>query len=684
LSEGPKRARFAAGEKEGTAPRLAGASLLLDGRSVPLRSGAMHYWRLRRENWRPALRALRDLGLEMVETYAPWSVHETAPGVYDFGETDERKDLGAFIDLAEEEGLLCFVRPGPHINAELTYFGLPEWIVSDPAMQARTPRNNPVVLYFPPRMFPVPSHASDAYHDAVAQWYAAVGAVIAPRLYPKGPVVLLQVDNEAGFFFRNGPFCQDYHPDSITLWEEFVSLRYGGTEEAAVAFEQETAKPPHSFGSGHWGEEPSAGEFRRQLAWAEFQEHTLTTAMSRMKKSMQRAGMKGVPILHNISLGESGLPVSIPALDRNLDLVGLDYYHPARDHAAIKRRTLYLAGTCDVPYAPELGVGAPPWFTPLAHRDSLFCGMAASAYGLRGFNLYMTVDRDRWYGAIIDTAGRTRAESVDWSRFLAALERTRFHDLTRRASVGLVIPREYARLSRATHTLGAASPATLEAMGGGPTDGCRRDALGLGTPIQVRWWEALERVAEALTNAGVSYNYIDSEASAKHWRGYDVLYSPTFRFANPKRYAALLRANEKARVLVGPEYPAQNHEFNDEDFGERLALLDVFDERALQATVVDWVARYSAARPYATTPPLDTELHVDGERDAVLFVINPTSEDRDAEINLPAPTLARDLLSAEEFQGDTVLRLRVPAFTVRLLELEAQRRGGAPSARRER
>lgn len=644
----------------------------------------MHYWRLRRENWRPALRALRELGLEMVETYAPWGVHATAPGEYDFGDGDERKDLGAFIDLAEEEGLLCFIRPGPHINAELTYFGLPEWIVEDPAMQARTPRNNPVVLYFPPRMFPVPSHASEAYHEAVAEWYVAVGEVIAPRLYPEGPVVLLQVDNEAGFFFRNGPFCQDYHPDSLAMWEEFVSQRYGGAAEAAEAFEQEALSPPHSFGNGHYGEEPSAAVFRRQLAWAEFQEHTLTTAMSRMKKSMQRAGMRGVPILHNVSLGEGGLPVNIPALDRNLDLVGLDYYHPARDHAAIKRRTLYLAGTCDIPYAPELGVGAPPWFTPLAHRDSLFCGMAASAYGLRGFNLYMTVDRDRWYGAMIDTAGRSRAESVDWSRFLGALERTRFHDLTRSASVGLVVPREYARLSRATHTLGAISPANLEAMGGGPTEGCRRDALGLGTPIQVKWWEALERVAEALTNAGVAYNYIDSEASAKQWRGYDVLYSPTFRFASPKRYAALLRSNDKARVLIGPEHPTLNDEFMDEDFGERLSLLDAFDERALQAAVVDWVARYSATRTYATAPPLETELHVDGKRDAVLFVINPTAEDRDAEINLPAPTLARDLLSGEDFQGDTTLRLPVPAFTVRLLELEALRRNAPPSARRER
>src|SRR5438270_12895983 len=91
-------------------------------------SGAMHYWRVPRAAWGKCLGALADLGLPLVETYVPWGIHEVAPGRYDFsGECDIR----AFIVEAARAGLRVLLRPGPHINAELNYFGFPEWIVND-------------------------------------------------------------------------------------------------------------------------------------------------------------------------------------------------------------------------------------------------------------------------------------------------------------------------------------------------------------------------------------------------------------------------------------------------------------------------------------------------------------------------------------------------------------------------
>src|SRR6188768_2940073 len=106
-------------------PKVVNRALRVGDRELPLYSGAMHYWRLERDAWEPGLRQLRDLGLAIVETYVPWQVHEDAAGELDFGARDPRKDIGAFVDLAKELGLFVFVRPGPHINAEMTYFGLP-------------------------------------------------------------------------------------------------------------------------------------------------------------------------------------------------------------------------------------------------------------------------------------------------------------------------------------------------------------------------------------------------------------------------------------------------------------------------------------------------------------------------------------------------------------------------------
>ncbi len=654
---------------------LEGASLRLDAdRTLPLRSGAMHYWRLAPERWRDGLRALKAMGVPMVETYAPWGVHEPEPGQWDFGQRDPRKDLGRFLDVAAEEGLEAFVRPGPHINAELTYFGLPAHIVHDPAIQARSPSGRPVILVFPPRMFPVPSHASQAYHRATRHWFEQVGAVLAPRLKPRGGnVVLLQVDNEVGYFFRNGPFCQDYHEDALVRWIEHLERTHGSLEATRAAHEADyttwaDALPPKRFGEGIHGEVPGPGELTLQLDWAAFQEELLTWAIGTMAEGMKDAGLDGVPTIHNVSLGEQGLQANVPKLGEHVDLVGLDYYHPAREHRAIKRRTLYLDGTTGAAYAPELGIGAPPWFTPLAHEDSLYTALCGLAYGLRGYNHYMAVDRDRWYGAAIDSKGRARREADDWGRLNRALDATAFHTLRRVARVALMIPREYARYARQTHVLGPLSPSTMEAIGGTPVDGCRGDDLGFDRPIQLRWWQDLARLAQALTAAGVPYRYVDSDAPIERLDAHALLVAPSYTFADPARWERL--ATTRAEVITGPVAPSRDLTFRDHAFEPVGETLDLGDDVQVQAAIHSWVERFELRRPSPVAPPLETSLHEGPDGDRVLFVLNPTTEPRTAKVSLTRPTAAVDQLSGERFEGERELEMTMRAQTIRMLALE--------------
>src|SRR5215207_556638 len=139
--------------------------LEVDGKLVPVYSGTVHYWRLERDRWNYILDQVKSLGFEMVETYIPWSVHETEPGIFDWGQLDPRKDVEAFMSLCEEKGLWLIVRPGPLINAELTDFGFTEWVLLDPEVQARTAAGT---VHFdaawglhPPRPFPVPSRSEE-------------------------------------------------------------------------------------------------------------------------------------------------------------------------------------------------------------------------------------------------------------------------------------------------------------------------------------------------------------------------------------------------------------------------------------------------------------------------------------------------------------------------------------------
>src|SRR5512145_2353171 len=117
---------------------LTTTGLDIDGQHVPVYSGTIHYWRLERDLWPLILDRAKALGFNMIETYIPWSIHEIEPGLFDWGQIDPRKNVEAFMALCEEKRLWLLVRPGPLINAELTDFGFPEWVLLDPDVQART------------------------------------------------------------------------------------------------------------------------------------------------------------------------------------------------------------------------------------------------------------------------------------------------------------------------------------------------------------------------------------------------------------------------------------------------------------------------------------------------------------------------------------------------------------------
>lgn len=340
---------------------------------LPLWAGAMHYWRHAPEQWAPCLDAMRAMGLRLVDTYVPWGVHETADGSFDFGEHYARLDVARFLGLAHERGLYVIARPGPHINAELTYFGLPERVVWDRNCQARTPKDNPVILPLVPTAFPVPSYASDSFHDEAALWFDAVGRVLAPLQYPDGPIVMWQIDNEGALYFRDGPYDQDYHPDAIRLFQSFLRDKYSAVKalrdawlEPAVTFA--TALPPSSFDARE------ADELARHLDWMEFHEHLLAEAMARFSQSLERAGCTSVPTMHNLPLGEAATALNPGRIAQVVDLVGLDYYHPAnpKHHVTILRRTSELAVRCEgrgaPPYGAEVGAGFPPFFPRSTRR----------------------------------------------------------------------------------------------------------------------------------------------------------------------------------------------------------------------------------------------------------------------------------------------------------------------------
>lgn len=654
---------------------------------VPLWAGAMHYWRHAPEHWAPCLDAMKAMGLRVVDTYVPWGVHETAQGQFDFGQSFARLDVARFMKLCHERGLYVVCRPGPHINAELTYFGLPERVVWDRECQARTPRDNPVVLPMLPTAFPVPSYASDAFHDEAALWFEAVGKVLAQHQYPNGPIVMWQIDNEGALYFRDGPYDQDYHPDALRLFRSFLREKYSSVKALRDTWREETvtfatANPPQKFDA------TTASELPRHMDWMEFHEHLLAEAMARFAKALENAGCAAVPTMHNLPLGEAATALNAGRIAKVVDLVGLDYYHAAdpRNHLNILRRTGELSvrsqGRGAPAYGAEVGAGFPPFFPPLDEADSLYTLSAALAYGLRGFNLYMAVDRDRWVGAPIDEHGLPRRFADDYRALIAALDRVQFNTLRRRAPVRLVVPRALRRLSRATHAFGPVTPTFFNVAGAGPLEASFEDDLGLGDGAAPIVGESFVRAFErALLVRGVPFAYAGGEALQASIEGASWIICTTAGGLKRDVLDTLrdARARHGAEVTIGPSVPSRDGSMRELDRPHDVSGLDLeplTDPARADALVAQYIEKLDLPTFPVDPPTVFVAVHEDeGGAPKVAFVMNPEPTAVLATVGLGADVRSivdllprtRDVTRIDTKPGGFVIEL--PARTVRMFAI---------------
>ncbi|CAM5260279.1 hypothetical protein SCALM49S_08044 [Streptomyces californicus] len=156
----------------------------LDGKPVRLLSGALHYFRVHEEQWDHRLAMLAAMGLNCVETYVPWNLHETREG-----EVRGVGALGRFLDAAERAGLWAIVRPGPYICAEWENGGLPVWVTGRFGRRVRT---------------------RDAEYLAVVErWFRELLPQVVQRQVSRGgPVILVQAENEYGSYGSDAVYLE--------------------------------------------------------------------------------------------------------------------------------------------------------------------------------------------------------------------------------------------------------------------------------------------------------------------------------------------------------------------------------------------------------------------------------------------------------------------------------------------
>jgi beta-galactosidase len=508
-------------------------------RHLPFYAGAMHYWRVDPARWAACLKTIHSLGLTCVETYVPWRIHEPDAGKLQWkGE----RDLGRFLQLAGAAGLSVIVRPGPHINAELTSFGFPDWLLADADCQARTAHGTPAWLPVPPRAFPIPSYASTKFRGRVRAWYAAVAEVVGPHLAPDGPVVAIGVDNEAQHFFRLGAFDFDYHADALAWWREHSGL------------DGEAGEPPREW---------SAKDAARCILWLKHKDESLARSLADFSHSLDEVGFAGIARFHNLPPGHYGLN-DIRRLQHAISgPVGIDAYTPRALFPDLRQRALSLAGNASpLPLAPEVGVGFFPWFPPLdeavddptRERDHLLTLLAC---GVRGFNLFMTVERDRYYGAAISASGQLEPHAKWIQPLVAALAEVDWPSLRRKPLIALVDTRADARFGIATNLLDPVTATLADAIDLGP-GGFAELGTDAAAIASRRWQDA---IARALELAQVPYAIVDEATPEDELASYHAVIAPTPGPRIDRGLWQRLRAlaeHKRAVVVVGPATPAHD------------------------------------------------------------------------------------------------------------------------------
>ncbi|KAI2469735.1 glycoside hydrolase family 35 protein [Annulohypoxylon bovei var. microspora] len=149
-------------------------SLHVKGERVMIMSGEFHPWRLPVPSlWLDIFQKIKAMGFNCVSFYSNWALLEGKPdnfsaeGVFAYEQ---------FFEAATKAGIYLIARPGPYINAEVSFGGFPGWLQRIKGHLRTT---------------------DDDYLAATDNYIAQIGSIISrAQITNGGPVILYQPENE--------------------------------------------------------------------------------------------------------------------------------------------------------------------------------------------------------------------------------------------------------------------------------------------------------------------------------------------------------------------------------------------------------------------------------------------------------------------------------------------------------
>ena len=158
--------------------KIVGNEFQMDGKPFQYISGSIHYFRQQPSAWDSTIRKLANGGLNCVQTYVAWNLHEPHKGEFNW---EGNADLIKFIETCAKYGIYVILRPGPFICAEWDFGGLPYWLLKEEGMVFRS--------------------SDEVYLRHVDDWFKVLFAKIKPHMYMNGGnIIMVQIENEYGSY----------------------------------------------------------------------------------------------------------------------------------------------------------------------------------------------------------------------------------------------------------------------------------------------------------------------------------------------------------------------------------------------------------------------------------------------------------------------------------------------------
>ncbi|MDE0545833.1 beta-galactosidase [Microbacterium sp. C7(2022)] len=258
-----------------------------------------------REVWREDVALMREAGVNMVSVgIFSWALIETAEGVFDFSWLDE------LLDLLHENGIAA--------DLGTPTASPPAWFFAK-YPEARVITRDGVTMGFGARGMASPS--SPAYREAIVRYASR----LAERYASHPAVVMWHVHNEYGV-----PVGEDYSPQSVRAWREWLKNRYSTLDGLNAA-----------WGTAFWGQHytdwehvgapaaaPSVVNPAQRLDFARFTDHQLRECFTLERDAIRAHGDQ--PITTNFMANQSWT-TDLWAWAELVDIVSDDHYLWAAD-----------------------------------------------------------------------------------------------------------------------------------------------------------------------------------------------------------------------------------------------------------------------------------------------------------------------------------------------------------------